>query len=180
MSESNPWGHLHAGTVDVETHLDVPVRTAYDRWSQFESYPRFMKRVRKVEQVRPAVTRWFVGSGPLHSEFYAEVREQHPDSLIAWRTLSHRFPHEGEATFRSVDESSSAMRLTMRMPCPGWMSPRALSAFIRPVITSEVANFKTFVESVGDVGDAWRGTIREGRVTHIEKRPPLYPDWIHG
>lgn len=180
MTDSNPWGNLHAGTVEVEIHLDVPVRIAYDRWSQFESYPRFMKRVRKVEQIRPSVTRWFVGLGPVRSEFYAEIREQHPDSLIAWRTLAHRFPHEGEVSFREVDEDSCALRFTMRMPCPSWASPRAISAVLRPVVVSELDHFKNFVESVGESGDAWRGTIRAGRVTDIQKRPPRHPGWVHG
>lgn len=161
-------------------HLDVPVRTAYDRWSQFGSFPRFMRHVRRADQVRPAVTRWFVRLGPLHHEYYAEVREQHPDSLIAWRSLGRRLRHEGEVSFRPVDEGACALHLTMRLPCPGGVPARVVAALLRPVVSAELSRFKSFVESVGDVGEAWRGTIRDGRVSDIEKRPPPFPGWVHG
>lgn len=180
MTPTNPWGHRGPGTVEVALTLDVPVRTAYDRWSQFASFPRFMRRVRRADQVRPAVTRWFVRLGPLHHEFYAEVREQHPDTLISWRSLGHRLRHEGEVSFRPLGESRSALRLTMRPPCPAGVPPGVVAAVLRPLVAAELERFKTFVESVGDVGESWRGTIRDGRVENIENQPPAFPGWVHG
>lgn len=51
-------------TVEETIEIAVPVRTAYDQWTQFECFPRFMTTVKRVEQVRPAVTLWVVGLGP--------------------------------------------------------------------------------------------------------------------
>lgn len=72
-------------TVEETIDIAVPVSTAYNQWTQFKSFPRFMTAVRSVEQIRPNLTRWVIGSGPLRYEFDAEIVEQVPDSLVAWR-----------------------------------------------------------------------------------------------
>ncbi|ALX04323.1 hypothetical protein AERYTH_06270 [Aeromicrobium erythreum] len=180
MRAPRPWGHRGPGTVDEERHLRVPVRTAYDRWTQYESFPRFARHVHRVEQVRPAVTRWFVRLGPLRHEFHAEVVEQHPDTLVAWHTLGSRVVHEGEATFRATGPDTCVVTLTLRVPCPPVVPRRAAEALLRPIVSAELDRFRTFVETVGDVGEAWRGTIHRGRVEHVEKEPPAHPGWVHG
>ena len=38
--------------------VDVPVRVAYDQWTQFEEFPRFMEAVEKVEQLDDTTLRW--------------------------------------------------------------------------------------------------------------------------
>ena len=41
-------------TIDV----DVPVRVAYDQWTQFEEFPKFMEAVERVEQLDDTTLRW--------------------------------------------------------------------------------------------------------------------------
>ena len=158
--------------------VEVPVRTAYDRWARFESFPRFMPLVRRVEQVRPNVTRWWVGRGVLRHEFYAEVVEQHPDASVSWRSLDRRFPHVGQVTFRELDGRRTEVTLQLDAPT-GWVA-RCPEAVVRRVVESQLAGYVAFVEGVGDAGDTWRGTIRRGRVDDIDKKPPAHPGWVHG
>lgn len=164
--------------LETSVEVGVPVRTAYDRWTRFESFPRFMPLVRRVEQVRPNVTRWWVGRGLLRHEFYAEVVEQHPDALVAWRSLDRRCPHQGEVRFRDLGEQRTEVSLTLEAR-RGWVA-LCPEAVLRRTIESQLAGYREFVESIGDAGDTWRGTIQRGRVENLEKNPPAHPGWVHG
>jgi uncharacterized membrane protein len=153
--------------------ISVPVRTAYDQWTQFESFPRFMTAVKRVEQVTPAVTLWVVGAGPVCREFATEIVEQVPDSHLTWRSLGRRHGHRGEVTFRPTEEGRTAV--TVRMS----VEPRGLTGVLtavpgvtRRAVRRELANFKTFIEGLGEAGGAWRGTIRGGQVRPAEPEPP--------
>lgn len=158
--------------------VDVPVRTAYDRWTRFEGFPRFMPLVRRVEQVRPNVTRWWFGRGLLRHEFYAEIVEQHPDALVAWRSLDRRFPHQGEVRFRELGERRTGVSVNLEVGSR-W-GARCPQAVLRRLVESQLAGYAAFVENVGDAGDTWRGTIHHGRVENLEKSPPAHPGWVHG
>ena len=164
--------------LETSVEVGVPVRTAYDRWTRFESFPRFMPLVRGVEQVRPNLTRWWVGRGPLRHEFYAEVVEQHPDASVAWRSLDRRFPHRGEVVFRERGEQRTEVSLHLDAET-GWAA-RCPQPVLRRLVESQLAGYAEFVEGVGDTGDTWRGTIRRGRVENVEKSPPAHPGWVHG
>ncbi len=43
-------------TIDV----DVPVRTAYNQWTQFESFPEFLDEVESITQIDDTHTHWKV------------------------------------------------------------------------------------------------------------------------
>ena len=71
-----------AATVDV----DVPIRTAYNQWTQFETFPQFMEGVEQVSQLDDRHTHWRIHVGPSTREFDATITEQHPDERIAWKS----------------------------------------------------------------------------------------------
>lgn len=164
--------------VDAKVEVAVPVRTAYDQWTQFESFPRFMPLVKKVIQLQPTMTRWWVGRGPLQREFHAEIVEQHPDTLVEWRSLDRRVPHRGEVAFTSVDDHRAVVSVQFELG--SGLLARLLHRPVRRMINSQLACFTTFIEGVGDAGETWRGTIRRGRVEHTEHEPPAHPGWVHG
>ena len=99
----------HEATIEV----DVPIRTVYDQWTQFEEFPKFMSGVDKVKQVTDDRLHWEVGIGGVHREFEAEIVEQHPDQVVAWRSLDGP-THAGEVRFEPVGQpahvSTSAWR----------------------------------------------------------------------
>src|SRR5207247_1732727 len=64
--------------------VEVPVRSAYDQWTQFESFPRFMEGVRDVEQLTDERTHWVVSVAGVTREFDATITEQQPDEKVAW------------------------------------------------------------------------------------------------
>ena len=82
-------------TIDV----DVPVRIAYDQWTQFESFPQFMDGVESITQLDDTHMRWVTSVGGFEREFDAEITEQHPDERVAWRSTGGDTEHAGVVTF---------------------------------------------------------------------------------
>ncbi|MEV3930786.1 MULTISPECIES: SRPBCC family protein [unclassified Streptomyces] len=170
-------------TVEETIEVAVPVSTAYNQWTQFKSFPRFMTAVRKVEQIRPNLTRWVVGFGPVRHEFDAEIVDQRPDSLVAWRSLGQRLGHRGEVSFRETapGRTELSVRISVRPHGSGDRLTRA-PGFLSRAVRAELGHFKEFIEGLGWEGGAWRGTIRDGHVRPMEPEPARsrVPHWPVG
>ncbi|GAA2789307.1 SRPBCC family protein [Nonomuraea dietziae] len=82
-------------TIEHSVDVRVPVRVAYDQWTQFESFPQFMEGVESVKQLTDTRTQWLVDIAGVTREFEAEITEQHPDERIAWRSVDS--PHQGRS-----------------------------------------------------------------------------------
>ncbi|MGW1885851.1 SRPBCC family protein [Streptomyces sp. NPDC001970] len=170
-------------TVEETIEIAVPVRTAYNQWTQFKSFPRFMSVVKSVEQIRPNLTRWVIGFGPLRHEFEAEIVEQLPDSLVAWRSLDRCSNHRGEVSFRAIASDRTAVFVRMRVK-PHRVTGLLTHApgFTRRVVRAELGHFKEFIEGLGQEGGAWRGSVHNGHVQPMEPEPPRsrVPHWPVG
>ncbi|MGC5038226.1 MULTISPECIES: SRPBCC family protein [unclassified Streptomyces] len=162
--------------VEETVEVAVPVRTAYNQWTQFKTFPRFSSVVHGVEQVRPTVTAWTLGYGPLRRRFAVEIVEQDPDAYLAWRGLEQNPSHQGEVEFRPTGSGGTAITVRMLLEPQGAArlltgSSRAARVAAR-LVRGELVNFKRFIEGLGQEGGAWRGTIRNGRVQHDHPEPP--------
>ncbi len=157
----------------------VPVRTAYDQWSQLETFPRFLQVVHEVEVSRPTLTRWVVGYGPLRHEFLAEVLEQQPDEHLRWRSLGRRLRHRGDVHFRALGPARCEVTVAMQMDAPPLLGPAARLLAGR-FVTTLLESFRAFIEGVGAAGLSWRGGIRDGRVEDVGGKAPDFPEWPHG
>jgi uncharacterized membrane protein len=162
--------------VEETVEVAVPVRTAYNQWTQFKAFPRFSAVVRGVEQVRPTVTAWTIGYGLLRHRFAVETVEQDPDAYLAWRGLEQSPRHQGEVEFRPTESGGTAITVRMCLEPRGaarilTRSPRVARLTAR-LVRGELMRFKQFIEGLGQEGGAWRGTIRNGRVQHDRPEPP--------
>ncbi|MGC4977000.1 SRPBCC family protein [Streptomyces sp. DT199] len=162
--------------VEETVEVAVPVRTAYNQWTQFKTFPRFSTVVRGVEQIRPTVTAWTIGYGPLRHRFAVEIVEQDPDAYLAWRGLEQNPSHRGEVEFRPTESGGTAITVRMLLQPRGaagilTRSSRAARLTAR-LVRGELMHFKQFIEGLGQEGGAWRGTIRNGRVQHDHPEPP--------
>lgn len=162
--------------VEEKVEVAVPVRTAYNQWTQFKTFPRFSAVVLDVEQVRPAMTAWTIGYGPLRHRFAVEIVEQDPDAYLAWRGLEQNPSHQGEVEFRPTESGGTTITVRMLLEPRGaagilTRSSRAVRLTAR-LVRGELMNFKRFIEGMGQEGGAWRGTIRNGRVQHDRPEPP--------
>ena len=86
-------------TIDVE----VPVNTAYNQWTQFESFPQFMDGVEEVHQLDETHLHWKAKIGGKAKEWDAEISEQTPDQRVAWYAENGTY-NAGVVTFHHLAE----------------------------------------------------------------------------
>jgi len=93
-------GHMME-TFEKSIEVRVPVRTAYNQWTQFEEFPRFMEGVESVKQLDDTRLRWVANIGGERKEWHARITEQVPDHHIAWRSDGGEFA-SGDVSFRPL------------------------------------------------------------------------------
>ncbi|MCF3134177.1 SRPBCC family protein [Streptomyces olivochromogenes] len=142
--------------VDVE----VPLRTAYDQWTQFEEFPKFMEGVEEVRQLDDRHNHWTTSIGGVRREFDTEIVDQLPDDRITWRSIGGDTQQRGSVRFERLDDTHTRVELTMDVE-PTGVAEKGASALgmIDRRIKGDLHRFKDYVESGGDIG-GWRGRIR--------------------
>jgi uncharacterized membrane protein len=142
-------------TVDVS--VDVP--TAYNQWTQFESFPQFMEGVEEVRQLDATHTHWVTKVGGATREFDATITEQHPDERIAWRSESGP-EHAGVVTFHRLGPAMTRITAQMEID-PGNLAEKVAdkSGLIERRVKGDLDRFKQFIESRGRETGAWRGDV---------------------
>jgi len=145
-------------TVDV----DVPVRTAYDQWTQFESFPMFMEGVEKVEQLDDTTLRWTANIAGQERTWKARITEQNPDERIAWTSIDGA-RNAGVVTFHRLDDEMTRVTLQMDVDPDGPVDNigDALGLLERRV-KGDLKRFKEFIEGRGVETGAWRGSVPQG------------------
>jgi len=99
-------------TIEKSINLNVPARTAYNQWTQFEEFPRFMGGVEEVHQLDDKRAHWRTNIGGKEKEFDTEITEQIPDKRIAWRSLAGA-SHAGVVTFHPLYDRQTRIMLQM-------------------------------------------------------------------
>ena len=142
-------------TIDVE----VPCRTAYNQWTQFESFPEFMEGVESVTQLDDRRLHWIAEMGGKRVEWDAEITEQIPDKRIAWHSTSGA-KNAGVVTFHRLSDSRSRVALQLDYDPEGvvenvgdWLGT------VSRRTDGDLQRFKEFIESRGVETGAWRGQV---------------------
>lgn len=90
--------------------VNVPVRTAYNQWTQFEEFPRFMEGVESVRQLDEKRLQWRANIGGKTKDWVAEITEQRPDERIAWTSRDGAY-NAGVVTFHRLDDARTKIML---------------------------------------------------------------------
>jgi uncharacterized membrane protein len=142
-------------TIDVS----VPVRTAYNQWTQFESFPEFMGGVESITQTSETLTHWKTKIGGVEREFDAEITEQHPDERVAWKSVDGK-EHAGVVTFHRLSDSETKVTVQLDWEPEGLVEKAgAVVGADDRQIKSDLKKFKAFIESRGTETGAWRGDV---------------------
>ncbi|HZG35167.1 MAG TPA: SRPBCC family protein [Gaiellaceae bacterium] len=146
-------------TIEETIEVDVPVRTAYNQWTQFEEFPQFMDGVESVQQIDDTHLLWTAEIGGERAEWRAEITEQHPDHRVAWKSVDGR-PNAGVVTFHQLDEGRTRVSLQMDWEPEGVKEKAgaAVGADNRQV-KGDLERFKQLIESRGVETGAWRGEV---------------------
>lgn len=154
--------------VESSIKVQVPVRTAYDQWTQFEEFPRFMEGVKEVRQLDDQHVRWVAEVAGKQKEWDAEITEQVPDQRIAWRSVGGA-PNAGLVEFAQLGPEETEVRVTMDYEPEGVaenVGSMLQAADVR--IKGDLKRFKEFIESQGGETGAWRGELRGATQTSTD------------
>lgn len=148
-----------ATKVEKSIQVDVPVRTAYDQWTQFEEFPQFMGGVKEIRQTGDDMTHWVVEMGGIRREFDARILEQVPDAKVSWAAIEGA-TNAGAVYFTPVGAGSTMVRLEMEYEPEGVVEKvgDALNVVERRA-KADLDKFKEFIESRGAETGGWRGSI---------------------
>src|SRR3712207_5128488 len=147
-------------TVEKSIDVDVPVRTAYNQWTQFESFPQFMEGVDRIDQTSDTMTHWVTSIGGVEREFDAEITEQHPDERVAWTSIDGEAKHAGVVTFHKISDTTTRVMVQLDWEPQGVVEKVGAAVGVDDhQISADVKRFKQFIESRGAETGAWRGDV---------------------
>ncbi len=146
----------HEESIDV----DVPVSTAYNQWTQFESFPQFMEGVERIDQIGDTMTHWVTKIGGVEREFNAEITEQHPDERVAWRSVDGP-SQAGVITFHRLDDAKTRLMLQLEFDPEGIVEQAGEKlGVVNRRLKGDLERFKKFIEARGSETGAWRGDVQ--------------------
>jgi uncharacterized membrane protein len=151
--------------VDDSIDVGVPVQQAYNQWTQFEEFPRFMEGIQSVQQLDDGHVKWVAEVRGETREWTTEITEQVPDEKIAWKTIGGEVKNDGIVTFEQVDDAHT--RINVQMDVEGESGTENLAGDLLGVVKSQVRGdlerFKQLIESRGEETGAWRGEVQDGQ-----------------
>src|SRR5919108_5478376 len=88
-------------TIEKSIEVNVPVRTAYNQWTQFETFPQFMEGVKSVKQLDDKTLAWTAEIAGKTVSWTSEIVHQVPDQEIRWQSISGA-RNNGQVRFESL------------------------------------------------------------------------------
>jgi uncharacterized membrane protein len=160
------WGRGRRLPAQFSIDVAVPVRVAYDQWTQFEDFPEFMHRVERIEQRDDDTLVWHENIWGVRRSWRAEIVEQVPDERIAWRS-DDRGGHSGVVTFHALARRLTRIELNVDFQPEGLLEKMSSGLrFHRRALNADLHRFKAFVEMREEETGAWRG-----RIENAERNP---------
>jgi uncharacterized membrane protein len=145
--------------IEKSIDVDVPVRTAYNQWTQFEDFPKFMEGVLEVKQLGDKRLLWRANVGGKEKTWEAEITEQIPDDRIAWRSRGGA-PNAGVVTFHRLDDAKTRIMLQLEYEPDGALEQVGdWVGVVSRRVEGDLRRFKEFIGSRGRETGAWRGEI---------------------
>ena len=136
----------------------VPVTTAYNQWTQFESFPHFMGGVESVTQTDDTHSHWVTKIGGVTREFDTQITEQHPDERVAWKS-THGTDHAGVVTFHRLSDTETKVTVQLDWNAEGIVEKAgALVGADDRRVGADLDRCKDYIENQGRDG-AWRGDV---------------------
>ena len=146
-------------SVTESIDVAVPVQTAYNQWTQFESFPHFMGGVESIKQTDETHSHWVTKIGGVTREFDTEITEQHPDERVAWKSTDGT-THAGVVTFHRLGDAQTKVTVQLDWQAEGIVEKAgALIGVDDHQVKADLDRFKTYIEGQGHEDGAWRGNI---------------------
>jgi uncharacterized membrane protein len=152
---------------EASVDVDVPLRVAYDQWTQFEDFPRFMEGVERVVQRDDKTLDWTAEIAGQRKEWTAEITDQTPDTRVAWKSVDGD-ENAGAVLFEPLGGNRTRVTLKLDADPEGVVETIGANlGFLEARVKGDLERFKEFIESRRMPTGAWRGEIHGDEV--IEK-----------
>lgn len=147
-------------TIEKSVEVNVSVRTAYNQWTQFEEFPKFMEGVEEVKQLDNTHLHWKAQIAGNEKQWNAVITEQRPDDRIAWKSTDGA-KNAGVVTFHRLSDQKCKIMLQMDYDPEGAVETigDAMGA-VSLRVAGDLERFKEFVEARGRESGAWRGEVK--------------------
>jgi hypothetical protein len=154
--------------VQQSVDVAVPIATAYNQWTQFETWPEFMHRVTRVTQEDDCTVSFATKIWGKTKEFTAQIETQRPDDRIKWR-VTDGITHTGVVTFHELAPRLTRLELGLDVD-PGGMLEKAARGmrYIKRATRADLHRFKAYIEMLEQESGAWRGVIEHGKLVPQE------------
>lgn len=156
--------------------VGVPLRMAYDQWTQYADFPSFMKKVETVDQESDEKTNWSAKVLWSKRSWESTTIEQVPDSHIIWRSTGAKGYADGHVSFHELAPRLTRILLVLEYYPQGFVEKTG--NIWRAVGRRTRLEFKHFCRNLSMVTiltpeedlQGWRGEIRDSEVikTHEE------------
>ncbi|MFF5515921.1 SRPBCC family protein [Streptomyces coeruleorubidus] len=153
-------------TVIIE-HIDVgvPLRTAYDQWTQYQDFSTFAKGVKAANKADDTTSDWQLKVFWSNRSWKAQTTEQVPDDRIAWTSEGAKGTTKGVVSFHRLADNLTRVLLVIEYYPTGLFEKtgniwRAQGRRAR----LDLKNYVRFITIKGEAEDSWRGEIRDGEV----------------
>jgi len=144
--------------------VDVPVRVAYDQWTQFESFPQFMEGVERVVQLDDKTLEWTTNIAGKTKHWRAEILEQRPDQVVSWRATEGA-QNDGQVRFEPLGPDRTRATLQLDVEPEGLVEKAGDTlGIVERRVKGDLERYRDFVEGRGQSTGAWRGRVEGGVV----------------
>jgi uncharacterized membrane protein len=153
--------------IEDTIEVQVPVQQAYNQWTQFEDFPKFMEGIQSVQQLDDTHVQWVAEIRGASRQWTTEITEQRPDEKVAWKTIEGEVKNDGVVTFEPMGDTQT--RVNVQMDVEGDSTAENVAGDLLGVVKSQVRGdlerFKQLIENRDEETGAWRGEVREGETT---------------
>jgi uncharacterized membrane protein len=151
--------------IEDTIEVQVPVQQAYNQWTQFEDFPKFMNGIQSVQQLDDTHVQWVAEIRGESRQWTTEITEQQPDEKVAWKTIEGEVKNDGVVTFEPMGDAQT--RVSVQMDVEGDSTAENVAGDLLGVVKKQVhgdlERFKQLIENRDEETGAWRGEVEESK-----------------
>ena len=150
--------------IEDTIEVQVPVQQAYNQWTQFEDFPRFMEGIQSVQQLDDTHVRWVAEIRGESRQWTTQITEQRPDEKVAWKTIEGEVRNDGVVTFEPMGDAQTRVNVQMDVESDSKAENVAgdLLGVVKSQVRGDLERFKQLIENGNEETGAWRGEVRGG------------------
>jgi uncharacterized membrane protein len=150
--------------ISEHIEVDVPVRTSYDQWTQFESFPQFMEGIERVVQLDDKNLEWTANIAGVTKHWRAEILEQRPDEIVSWRSTDGA-RNDGQVRFEALGPDRSRVTLELDVEPEGLVEKAGDAlGIVERRVKGDLERYREFIEGRGRATGSSRGVSEGGAV----------------